>query len=76
MARITNKILETMVDNINRKMGNKPEEALCLEFAYGGVRLCRHVGGTGLADVSMRMTRPEMEKVLDAMYNLVWAFDR
>ena len=76
MTRITNSILERKVENINRKMNNQAGKGFCLEFAYGGVRLCKYVNEHGgLTDISERMSRPEMAKVLDAIYNTLYAFN-
>jgi len=61
--RITKEILRTKVDNINTVHGLN----LTLEYAYGGVRLCKQCENGGLSDISVRVTNSEMADILDAI---------
>ncbi len=71
--RITNDILRIKVENINSQLGLTAHKFV-LNSAYGGVRLCRETNENGgCQDISERMTKAEMAKVLDAMYNAVVA---
>lgn len=72
MARITNKVLETKVENINNILGLSGKSSLFLEFAYGGVRLCKSLEMGGCSDVSPRMTRTAMSDNLDTMINAIY----
>lgn len=71
--RITNDVLRIKVENINSQLGLTAHKFV-LNSAYGGVRLCRETNENGgCQDISERMTKAEMAKVLDAMYNAVVA---
>lgn len=71
--RITNDILRIKVENINSQLGLTAHKFV-LNSAYGGVRLCRETNENGgCQDISERMTKAEMAKTLDAMYNAVVA---
>jgi hypothetical protein len=71
--RITKEVLRAKVNNINSQLGLDAHK-FTLNYAYEGVRLCRETnehGGT--QDISERMSKGEMAKVLDAIYNAVVA---
>ena len=71
--RITKDILNIKVQNINSQLGLDAHRFV-LNYAYEGVRLCRETNEHGgCQDISERMTKNEMAKVLDAMYNAVIA---
>lgn len=76
MTRITQKVLYAKVDAINRDLSLESSKGFCLEFAYGGVRLCKHYGEHGgLSDISERMTNREMAMTLDALRNSILRFN-
>ena len=71
--RMTKEVLRAKVNNINSQLGLDVHKFV-LNYAYEGVRLCRETnehGGT--QDISERMSKGEMAKVLDAIYNAVVA---
>lgn len=71
--RITKDILRIKVENINNQLGLDAHKFV-LNYAYEGVRLCRETNENGgCQDISERMTKGEMAKVLDALYNAVIA---
>ena len=71
--RITKDILNIKVQNINSQL-ELTAHKFVLNYAYESVRLCRETNEHGgLQDISERMTKKEMAKVLDAMYNAVIA---
>lgn len=73
---ITNRILEIKVKNLNEKMRNEEGKGLVLEYAYGGVRLCKVCNEHGgLRDLSERVSRPEMARILDSISNLLYSFN-
>lgn len=61
---------EYVRDEDNRLVGNP--KTLCLDWAYGGVRLCCEEGGR---DLSGRMPKREMYQMLSAMWNLLRHID-
>lgn len=75
MTRMTNKILQAKVENINLRLGLNGEGSFCLTFGCGGVRLHKMEESGGLSDVSERMTKAEMAKVLDALYDAIARFN-
>lgn len=71
--RMTKDLLNIKVANINSHLGLDAHKFV-LNYAYEGVRLCRETNEHGgCQDISERMTKPEMAKVLDAMYNAIIA---
>lgn len=71
--RITKDILSIKVANINSQLGLDAHKFV-LSYAYEGVRLCRETNENGgLQDISERMTKNEMAKTLDTLYNAVIA---
>ncbi len=64
--RITEKILDNMIKNINEHTGRK----YSLDYAYGGVRLVR-ASGNGYTEESYRMTKREMFYVLNALQKFI-----
>jgi len=71
--RITKEVLRAKVNNINGQLGLDTHKFV-LNYAYEGVRLCRETNEHGgCQDISERMTKGEMAKVLDAMYNAIVA---
>lgn len=71
--RITKDILAVKVANINSQLELNAHKFV-LNYAYEGVRLCRETNDHGgCQDISERMTKPEMAKVLDALYNAIVA---
>lgn len=71
--RITKDILSIKVANINSQLGLDAHKFV-LNYAYEGVRLCRETNENGgLQDISERMTKNEMAKTLDTLYNAVIA---
>ena len=71
--RITKDILNIKVQNINSQLELNAHKFV-LNYAYEGVRLFRETNEHGgLQDISERMTKKEMAKVLDAMYNAIIA---
>lgn len=64
---MTKEILRAKVENINNVLGS----SLTLEYAYGGVRLVKLTNEHGgVVDVSERVSKPEMGRILDAIYNV------
>ena len=71
--RITKDILNIKVQNINSQLELNARKFV-LNYVYEGVKLCRETNKYGgLQDISERMTKKEMAKVLDAMYNAIIA---
>ena len=71
--RITKDILNIKVQNINSQLELNAHKFV-LNYAYESVRLFRETNEHGgLQDISERMTKKEMAKVLDAMYNAIIA---
>ena len=71
--RITKDILNIKVQNINSQLELNAHKFV-LNYVYESVRLCRETNEYGgLQDISERMTKKEMAKVLDAMYNAIIA---
>ena len=81
MDRMTKEKLKTRLDWVNDALGN-PREAytmmddglranvgtITLDWAYGGVRVCRMVGpGGGETDLSLRGNMRDAATFLDAM---------
>lgn len=75
MARITNKILEAKVGFLNHRLGLNGPGSFALSFGCGGVRLHKLDEHGGQSDISERMTRSEMAKTLDALYNAIVYFN-
>lgn len=75
MARITNKILEAKVEFLNSRLGLNGAGSFALSFGCGGVRLHKLEELGGQTDISERMTRAEMAKTLDALYNALVYFN-
>ncbi len=69
--KITNEILNAQVKNINAHL----PITLVLNYAYGGVKLCRKVG-EGVADISSRMSNREMSEMLEVMYTTIMACEQ
>ena len=81
MDRIKKAYLKRKLDLVNNALGNPMEAytmteagfranvgAIKLDWAYGGVRVCRIVGPTGgETDLSLRGTMREAATYLDAM---------
>lgn len=81
MDRMTKDRLRHRLDLVNDALGNGTEAytltdngirandgVITLDFAYGGVRVCRIVGsGGGETDLSLRGTMREAATYLDAM---------
>lgn len=75
MARMTNKILEAKVENINLRLGLNGDGSFCLTFGCGGVRLHKMEESGGLSDVSNRVTKTEMANILDTLYDVIVRFN-
>ena len=68
MNRITKDILSAKVDYLNQLTNGK----LALDYAYGGVRLVKLTNEHGgAADMSERVSKPEMARILDTMINVI-----
>lgn len=64
---MTKKILEKKMENINTILGVEGKGAMFLEFAYGGVRLCKSLEMGGCSDISPRVKNAEMANILDTL---------
>lgn len=68
MNRITKDILRAKVDYLNQLTDGK----LTLDYAYGGVRLVKLTNEHGgVADMSERVSKPEMARILDSITNII-----
>lgn len=66
--RITKTVLEAKVQYLNYITGG----SYALDYAYGGVRLVRLTDEHGgVADMSERVGKPEMARILDSITNVV-----
>lgn len=66
--RITKEILRNKLDMLNSMCSEK----YVLDYAYGGVRLCRSTNEYGgLSDMSERVTQFEMGRILDTVVSIV-----
>lgn len=66
--RITNEILEKKVAILNMHSIKEYK----LDFANGGVRLCKKSNDYGgLSDISERVSKTEMARILDAIINYI-----
>lgn len=67
--RITKSFLNKKVNYLNYLI--KAEEgqpnSFVLEYAYGGVRLCKRCEGGGYSDLSSRVKMGEMSEILDTI---------
>lgn len=73
-GRITKEILRKKVENINNSL-NLTTGRYTLEYAYGGVRLCKYVNEHGgLSDCSERVNNATMAIILDTLYNSIHHF--
>lgn len=73
MNTITKDILNIKVENINYALGLTSNKYF-IQSAYGGYRLCKTTNGAGgCADITERMTKKELAKVLDGIYNTIRA---
>lgn len=63
----------TLAEKVNILNGLTEGTYFCLDYAYGGVRLCKKSNNHGgLTDVSERMTMREMGLVLDSIINTLY----
>lgn len=73
MNRITLDILNIKVGNINYALGLTHNKYF-IQSVYGGYRLCKTTNEAGgCADITERMTKAELAKVLDGIYNTIRA---
>lgn len=73
MNAITQDILNIKVENINYALGLTSNKYF-IQSAYGGYRLCKTTNSAGgCADITERMTKKELAKVLDGIYNTIRA---
>lgn len=73
MNTITKDILNIDVENINRAL-NLTSNKYFIQSAYGGYRLCKTTNEAGgCADITELMTKRELAKVLDGIYNTIRA---
>ena len=74
--RMTKSILRAKVNNLNSKLELNGAGEFVLNYAYGGVRLCKLTNEHGgLRDISERVSSGEMGRILDAMLNALYALN-
>jgi len=63
----------TLAAKVNILNGLTEGTYFCLDYAYGGVRLCKKSNNHGgLTDISEHMTMREMGLVLDSIINALY----
>lgn len=68
-GRITEKVLEIKVQNINKKT----EGEYFIQYAYGKCMLCKVAEGGGRIDISRYCTKAELANTLDTIYTMLCA---
>lgn len=69
--RMTKSILRAKVNNLNSKLELNGVGEFVLDYTYGGVRLVKLTNEHGgVVDVSERVSKSEMGRILDAIYNV------
>ena len=74
--RVTKTVLNNQVANINRALKLKGETNVFeLDWAYGGVRLCKACSSGGCSDVSPRVPMKVMNDILSTLYEAIYKMD-
>lgn len=74
--RRTKTDLYNLVKNLNSALNLDDNNKFELDFAYGGVRLCKLTNPHGgMSDLSDRVTISEMYEILCTIENTVYKFD-
>ena len=70
---ITKTILDKKLENLNRQFNTN---LFVLNYAYGGVRLCKTFNENGgLTEISERVSKSEMARIIDAISNTFYKFN-
>lgn len=74
--RVTKTVLRNQVKNINDALKLKGETNVFeLDWAYGGVRLCKALPSGGSSDVSPRVPMSVMSDILSTMYEAIYKME-
>lgn len=74
--RVTKTVLRNQVANINNALRLKGEAYIFeLDWAYGGVRLCKALPSGGCSDISPRVPMKVMDAILSSLYEAIYKME-